>query len=125
MSDALTIPRYIRRLTGKLIQMLAFVLHPEAVICLSNHVLHTPRFSFHRGPTWMTSITVGSWALTDVKRTPLKHGSVMADESIKLPAELVKAAKDSALTLPQSHLSFFVSSVVLTTTPSAISAGVL
>ncbi|KAI0904685.1 hypothetical protein F4823DRAFT_567462 [Ustulina deusta] len=92
---------------------------PEAVACLSNHVLHTPRFSFHKGPTWMTSITVGSWILTKTERKGPKYDSVMANESIELPCELEIAARsqggDRALTSPQSRVSFFVSSVVLTT----------
>ncbi|KAI1746406.1 hypothetical protein F4680DRAFT_463577 [Xylaria scruposa] len=108
---------HIHKLTKNLVRMLAFVLHPEAVICLSNHVLHTPRFSFHKGPTWMTSITVGSWILTNTELKSLKHDSVMANESIKLPAELKDAAvlHGGALKSPQSRVSFFVSSVVLTT----------
>ncbi|KAI1750062.1 hypothetical protein F4782DRAFT_548893 [Xylaria castorea] len=110
---------HVHKLTKKLVRMLAFVVHPEAVICLSNHVLHTPRFSFHKGPTWMTSITVGSWILTKTERVSLKHDSVMAKESVELPAELKDAAVlqggNKALTSPQSRVSFFVSSVVLTT----------
>ncbi|KAI0197441.1 hypothetical protein EV127DRAFT_489055 [Xylaria flabelliformis] len=108
---------YIHKITKKLVQMLAFVLHPEAVICLSNHVLHTPRFSFHKGPTWMTSITVGSWVRPDTELKPLKHDNVMANESIKLPDELRHAAElhANAFKSLEFRVSFFVSSVVLTT----------
>ncbi|RWA10509.1 hypothetical protein EKO27_g4575 [Xylaria grammica] len=84
---------HIHKLTEKLIQMLA-------------------------GPTWMASITVGSWILTNTRRERIspKHRSVMANESVKLPKELKGAVGEkSALTLPQSRVSFFVSSVVLTT----------
>ncbi|KAJ2998175.1 hypothetical protein NUW58_g410 [Xylaria curta] len=114
---------YIHKLTKKFVQVLAFVVHPEAVTCLSNHVLHTLRFSFHKGPIWMTSITVGSWILANTEQMTLKHESAMTNESVKLPDELRGAAQDaerlrgrnSALTSSQSRVSFFVSSAVLTT----------
>lgn len=101
--------------------MLVFVIHPEAAMCLSNHILNTPRFSLHKESTWMMSVTVGSWILTNTERTPPKHSSVMANESVKLPPELEATAsqnaKDNKSTLTQSgyRVSFFASSVVLTT----------
>ncbi|KAI1128833.1 hypothetical protein F5Y10DRAFT_291616 [Nemania abortiva] len=110
---------HIHKLPDELIRMLAFVVHPEAVLCLSNHVLHTPRFSFQKGPTWTASITVGSWILTDdAKRIPPRHNGVIANEPIGFPQELKDAAashEDSALMLSQTRVSFFVSSIVLST----------
>ncbi|KAI0438685.1 hypothetical protein F4803DRAFT_554809 [Xylaria telfairii] len=111
---------HIRKLPGKLNQMLAFVVHPEAVTCLTNHIQHNTRFSFQKEPTWMMTITVGSWILTDTARVSLIHGnSRMANESVKFPFEPKDAASvllgNSPLTAPQSCVSFFVSSVVLTT----------
>ncbi|KAI0552484.1 hypothetical protein F4679DRAFT_534257 [Xylaria curta] len=110
---------HIHKLTRKLVRMLAFVIHPEAVICLSNHVMHTPRFSFHRGPTWMMSITVGSWSPTNVEQLSRKGDNVMVNEYIELPPEIKNAAVlesgDRALTSPQSRVSFSLSSLVLTT----------
>ncbi|KAI1154425.1 hypothetical protein F4825DRAFT_472164 [Nemania diffusa] len=112
---------HIRHLSKSLIRMLVFVIHPEAAMCLSNHILNTPRFSLHKESTWMMSVTVGSWILTNTERTPPKHSSVMANESVKLPPELEATAsqnaKDNKSTLTQSgyRVSFFASSVVLTT----------
>ncbi|KAJ8133220.1 hypothetical protein O1611_g403 [Lasiodiplodia mahajangana] len=108
---------HIRKLPNELIRMLAFVVHPEAVICLSNHVLHTPRFSFHKGPTWIANITVGSWILTDItERVPRVDDSVTANEPVKFPLELKDAARGSStLISPQHCVSFFVSSAVLST----------
>ncbi|KAI3322814.1 hypothetical protein HD806DRAFT_544829 [Xylariaceae sp. AK1471] len=110
---------HVHKLTEKLIQMLAFVIHPEAVTCLSNHVLHTPRFSFQKGPTWMMTITVGSWVLINGESRTLKHGGVMANESLQVPGELkdrnLLQSGNSALNLPQCHVSFFASSAVLST----------
>ncbi|KAI8634080.1 hypothetical protein F5Y19DRAFT_487609 [Xylariaceae sp. FL1651] len=113
----------VGKLTEKLTQMLAFVIHPEAVTCLSNHILHVPRFSYQQGPSWTTSITVGSWVITDGPSGTLKHGSVMAKESIQLPKKLREAEAElsqhssggSRLWESNFCVSFFVSSIVLST----------
>ncbi|TRX92928.1 hypothetical protein FHL15_006066 [Xylaria flabelliformis] len=56
-------------------------------------------------------------ARRSVCTTPNFHGSVMANESIELPTKLRHKAvlPDNALVLSQSPVSFFVSSVVVTT----------
>ncbi|KAI0110815.1 hypothetical protein GGR51DRAFT_79405 [Nemania sp. FL0031] len=108
---------HIYKLPDELIRMLAFVVHPEAVLCLSNHVLHTPRFSFHKGPTWTAGITVGSWILSkSATLVSPRRGNVMANEPVEFPFELKDAAREeSDIMSPKYHVSFFVSSVVLST----------
>ncbi|KAI1186113.1 hypothetical protein F5B17DRAFT_405252 [Nemania serpens] len=106
----------LTRLTESLVRMLVVVIHPEAAACLSNHVLHIPRFTSLKGPTWTTSITLGSWSLTDCEVVTLKHGSVMAKEFIQLPEELKDAdIAPHPFRRPNSGVSFFVSSVMLST----------
>lgn len=107
--------------------MLVFVIHPEAATGLSNHVLHVPRFSFLKGPAWTTSITLGSWMLTDRKLDTLQQQNVlMAKEFIQLPDELKRelqkeeSPKDEYSALKflrrsDSGVSFSLSSVILST----------
>ncbi|KAI1113543.1 hypothetical protein F5Y14DRAFT_417551 [Nemania sp. NC0429] len=111
----------ITKLTESIVQILVFVIHPEAATGLSNHVLHVPRFSLLTGPTWTTSITLGSWRLTDHRLVALEQWSVlMANEFIELPKELKSGLKDehsafSFLKTLSSGVSFAISSVMLST----------
>ncbi|KAI1158017.1 hypothetical protein F5B18DRAFT_642755 [Nemania serpens] len=117
----------ITKLKESIVQMLVFVIHPEAATGLSNHVLHVPRFSFLKGPAWTTSITLGSWMLTDRKLDTLQQQNVlMAKEFIQLPDELKRelqkeeSPKDEYSALKflrrsDSGVSFSLSSVILST----------
>jgi hypothetical protein len=55
-----TIPR-------KVLELLVYVLHPEAAPCLGDHILNLSRFSCQTGDTWVASITLRSWRVEEGK----------------------------------------------------------
>ena len=50
----------------KVLELLVYVVHPEAATCLGDHMLNLSRFSRQTGgDTWVTSITLRSWRVED------------------------------------------------------------
>ncbi len=48
-------------LSRELLDLLVYVLHPEAAACLGNHVLRFSRFSYQERDGWVANITLRSW----------------------------------------------------------------
>ena len=52
-------------MSKELVELLVFVLHPESVDCLANHLLGFSRYSSHAKEPWLARITLRSWRLED------------------------------------------------------------
>ena len=77
----------------KVLELLVYVVHPEAATCLGDHMLNLSRFSRQTGgDTWVTSITLRSWRVEDdqkVKRDkPSNKLSHSPSEGFLLPWNL-------------------------------------
>jgi hypothetical protein len=93
--------RAVRKLSKHLLQMLLYVIHPEATPCLNNHVLCLSRFSCQNGNMWTARITLRSWI-------PENSGTVNANPSLPDSGEEAPSSEQEApiiLPKPPEELS--------------------
>jgi hypothetical protein len=57
-----------------LVELLVYVILPESVDCLANHVLGISHFSFHTKASWVARLTVRSWMLEEGKAENPEEG---------------------------------------------------
>jgi hypothetical protein len=96
--------RAVRILSKHLLQMLLYVIHPEAAACLSSHVLCYSRFSCRSGNMWTARITLRSWILQD-SGSVAAHSSVPGsdqDAPIAIPMAKSGADDDAPITFPKA-----------------------
>ena len=112
-----------------LVETLVFVIHPESVDCLANHLLGLSRFSCHADEPWLARITLRSWHLADAEPIPASEtdlgwaNSKREDDPIQLPEQFEMALEKLDLAKYKEHLKnpkrivLALSSLVISTNP--------
>jgi len=91
----------VRKLSKNLLQMLLYVIHPEAAACLSTHVLSYSRFSSRKGNMWIARITLRSW-IQQVSTSDSPAAESQNDVPIILPINRSGADDDAPIIFPEA-----------------------
>ena len=108
------------------LNLLVYVIHPESAVCLGNYALNFSTFSCRTGDTWVASITLRSWQVSEVSDTdlaelekvdPSSDSSQNPFDGFRLPWNLRKFWHKSDVTEVSRNTMFKpeVSSIILST----------